>query len=109
MVYRGRWRFWVRSSGSLRLQRFQSGSTSFTLGEGLMSYDGFHPGSSCLRWGGAACFLILAVSLARGQGEVVVLSDIVGGGDGRGSAPAENVGISADTGVFEITHTNADV
>ncbi len=37
------------------------------------------------------------------------LSDIVGGGDGSGNAPPENVGLSQDTGLFVQTITSANV
>ncbi|MFP6631605.1 MAG: malectin domain-containing carbohydrate-binding protein [Planctomycetota bacterium] len=39
----------------------------------------------------------------------VYLGDIVAGGDGRGSAPEENVGINADTGIFELGHNNGNI
>ncbi len=37
----------------------------------------------------------------------ILLSDIVGGGDGSGTAPAENVGIHPDTGEFSTQHVGA--
>ena len=39
----------------------------------------------------------------------ILLSDIVGGGDGSGNAPAENVGINPDTGDFATASINADI
>jgi hypothetical protein len=40
---------------------------------------------------------------------VIVLSDIVGNGDGSGTAVPGVIGINADTGIFETVHLHADV
>src|SRR5574341_961444 len=52
----------------------------------------------------------LVVVLGVGSGNLaraeIILSDIVGGGDGTGTAPAGNVGISADDGTFRQAHQN---
>ena len=63
----------------------------------------------------AALFLVPAVvvgSVFSGQSgwaDVVYLGDIVAGGDGRGSAPEENIGVNADTGLFELAHNNGNI
>ena len=63
----------------------------------------------------AALLLVPAVvvgSVFSGQSvwaDVVYLGDIVAGGDGRGSAPEENIGINADTGLFELAHNNGNI
>src|SRR2546426_11718342 len=50
---------------------------------------------------------LLAVVLGGAPGRAEVnLGDIVGGGDGKGTAPPENVGISADDGTFQQVNIN---
>ncbi len=51
----------------------------------------------------------LLASPSFSQETVIVLSDIVGGGDGSGTAPPENTGINPDTGVFETTNIFGNV
>ena len=53
--------------------------------------------------------LMCALVAGRLEGQLVNLGDIVGGGDGSGTAPPENVGINPDTGIFETVHVNANV
>ena len=53
--------------------------------------------------------ITLLASPSFSQETVIVLSDIVGGGDGSGTAPPENTGINPDTGVFETTNIFGNV
>ena len=57
----------------------------------------------------ALYFLTLSVMTVKVTGEEIILSDIVAGGDGRGTAPQQNIGINADLGVFEDTNRDSEI
>ncbi len=46
------------------------------------------------------CCVVCALFVATAGAADIILGDLVGGGDGSGNAPIENLGINADTGVF---------
>ena len=55
------------------------------------------------------CLLAILASDVNVAAQEIILSDIIAGGDGRGTAPPDNIGIRADLGTFEQEYVNGRI